>query len=90
MASIQDMLPVDVLVLRDGVQTVVPAADLVPGDLAFVVMGKKVPADLRLIEVSGDLRFDRSVLTGEVSAAVEQAQKCEAHSPPRASQYRDV
>lgn len=65
MASIQDMLPVDVLVLRDGVQTVVPAADLVPGDLAFVVMGKKVPADLRLIEVSGDLRFDRSVLTGE-------------------------
>ena len=60
------MLPVDILVLCNGVQTVMPTADLVPRDLAFVVMGKKVPADLRLIEVSGDLRFDRSVLTGEV------------------------
>ncbi len=29
-------------------------------------MGEKVPADLRLIEVSTDLQFDRSILTGEV------------------------
>ena len=66
MASIQDMLPDDVTVLRDGVQTTLPAADLVPGDLVHVVMGQKVPADVKLIDVSGDLRFDRSVLTGEV------------------------
>jgi sodium/potassium-transporting ATPase subunit alpha len=66
MASIQDMLPDDVIVLRDGVQTTLPAASLVPGDLVHIVMGQKVPADVKLIEVSGDLRFDRSVLTGEV------------------------
>jgi hypothetical protein len=66
MASIQDMLPADVVVLRDGVQTSLPAASLVPGDLVQVVMGQKVPADVKLIDVSGDLRFDRSVLTGEV------------------------
>lgn len=65
-ASIQDMLPADVVVLRDGAQTSLPAASLVPGDLVQVVMGQKVPADVKLIEVSGDLRFDRSVLTGEV------------------------
>ncbi|KAI0246247.1 sodium-potassium ATPase [Lactifluus subvellereus] len=65
MASIQGMLPADVVVLRDGVQASIPAASLVPGDLVHVVMGQKVPADVKLIEVSGDLRFDRSVLTGE-------------------------
>ena len=66
MASIEGMLPADVIVLRDGVQTSLPAASLVPGDLVHLVMGQKVPADVKLIDVSGDLRFDRSVLTGEV------------------------
>jgi sodium/potassium-transporting ATPase subunit alpha len=67
MASIKGMLPSDVLVLRDGGQTKVPAKELVPGDLVTISMGEKVPADLRLIEVSADLQFDRSILTGEVS-----------------------
>ena len=66
MASIKGMLPADVVVLRDGVQSSLPAASLVPGDIVHLVMGQKVPADVKLIDVSGDLRFDRSVLTGEV------------------------
>ena len=66
MASIQDMLPDDVVVLRDSVQTTLPAASLVPGDLVQISMGQKVSADVKLIDISGDLRFDRSVLTGEV------------------------
>ncbi|KAF8154699.1 sodium-potassium ATPase [Crassisporium funariophilum] len=65
MASIKGMLPSDVLVLRDCGQTNVAAKDLVPGDLVTISMGEKVPADLRLIEVSADLQFDRSILTGE-------------------------
>lgn len=76
MASIQGMLPADVVVLRDGVQTSVPAASLVPGDLVHVVMGQKVPADVKLIEVSGDLRFDRSVLTGEVCRGIRVLSSC--------------
>ena len=66
MASIQDMLPDDVVVLRDSVQTTLPAASLVPGDLVQISMCQKVSADVKLIDISGDLRFDRSVLTGEV------------------------
>ena len=66
MSSIKGMLPSDVLVLRDGTQSKVPASELVTGDLIHVGMGEKVPADLRLIQVSNDLRFDRSILTGEV------------------------
>lgn len=66
MSSIKSMLPSDVVVLRDSVSTKVAAKDLVPGDLVNINMGEKIPADLRLIEVSADLQFDRSILTGEV------------------------
>ena len=65
MASIKGMLPSDVLVLRDGGQTKISAKELVPGDLVSIGMGEKVPADLKLIEASADLQFDRSILTGE-------------------------
>ncbi|KAH9965077.1 sodium-potassium ATPase [Russula compacta] len=75
MASIQDMLPADVIVLRDGTQTTVPAASLVPGDIIHIVMGQKVPADVKLIDVSGDLRFDRSVLTGESEPVTGRLEK---------------
>jgi sodium/potassium-transporting ATPase subunit alpha len=66
MASIKGMLPSDVLVLRDSEQSSLPARDLVPGDLVTLNMGEKIPADMRLIDVSADLQFDRSILTGEV------------------------
>jgi len=65
MASIAGMIPADTLVLRDGQQKKVPAAELVVGDIVFLKLGNKVPADLRLLQCSGDLKFDRSVLTGE-------------------------
>ncbi|KDE09319.1 hypothetical protein MVLG_00635 [Microbotryum lychnidis-dioicae p1A1 Lamole] len=65
MASISGMLPSDVLVCRDGITFTIPASDLVTGDVVKVTLGSKVPADLRLIECSADLRFDRSILTGE-------------------------
>jgi Ca2+-transporting ATPase len=42
----------------------VPAAELVPGDVALIRVGDVVPADLRLNSVEG-LILDRSVLTGE-------------------------
>ena len=66
MSSIKDMLPSDVVILRDGNKVKLPAAELVNGDLVYIGMGEKVPADLRLIQVSWDLRFDRSIITGEV------------------------
>ena len=44
------------------------ASELVSGDVVKVTMGSKVPADIRLLEASSDLRFDRSILTGESNA----------------------
>jgi sodium/potassium-transporting ATPase subunit alpha len=59
------MLPSQVIVLRHGSSSSIPAADLVPGDVVEIRAGNKIPADLRLCQVSSDLKFDRSVLTGE-------------------------
>jgi sodium/potassium-transporting ATPase subunit alpha len=65
MASITGMIPAEALVLREGQQKRVPAAELVIGDIIYVTLGNKCPADFRILECSGDLKFDRSVLTGE-------------------------
>jgi sodium/potassium-transporting ATPase subunit alpha len=59
------MLPSQVVVLRQGSSSSIPAADLVPGDVVEIRAGNKIPADLRLCQISSDLKFDRSVLTGE-------------------------
>jgi sodium/potassium-transporting ATPase subunit alpha len=65
MNSILDLLPSETLVLREGSLQKIPASQLVAGDIVNISIGNKVPADLRLLETSGDIRFDRSVLTGE-------------------------
>ncbi|KAJ3317660.1 hypothetical protein HDV06_001317 [Boothiomyces sp. JEL0866] len=65
MQSIQNMVAVEALVVRDGAEQKIDSTKLVPGDLVTLSMGQRVPADIRLIEVSSDLLFDRSLLTGE-------------------------
>ncbi|WP_457751670.1 plasma-membrane proton-efflux P-type ATPase [Thermococcus sp.] len=51
-------------VLRDGKWSVIPAKELVPGDIIRLRMGDIIPADAKLIE--GDyLTVDESALTGE-------------------------
>ena len=65
MNSILDMLPSEAHVVRDGNLIKMPATDLVAGDIVHISIGNKVPADMRLLGSSGDVRFDRSMLTGE-------------------------
>ncbi|MCA2218977.1 cation-translocating P-type ATPase [Jidongwangia harbinensis] len=51
-------------VVRDGADQIVPAAQLVQGDLVRLEAGDIVPADLDLVDVQR-ARFDESALTGE-------------------------
>ncbi|KJZ69730.1 hypothetical protein HIM_10870 [Hirsutella minnesotensis 3608] len=65
MKSITDLLPSEALVLREGQLQKLRATELVSGDIVHLQIGNKVPADMRLLSHSGDIRFDRAVLTGE-------------------------
>ena len=58
------------VVTRDGQRREVPSEELVPGDLVLLEAGDKVPADLRLVRLSG-LRADESALTGESDAVAK-------------------
>jgi sodium/potassium-transporting ATPase subunit alpha len=65
MNSILDLLPSEALVLRDGNLIRISTSNLVVGDIVHISIGNKVPVDMRLLTHSGDVRFDRSILTGE-------------------------
>jgi Ca2+-transporting ATPase len=56
--------------LREGKEVIVPAKEVVPGDIVLLESGDRIPADGRLLEVV-DLKTDEAVLTGE-STPVEK------------------
>jgi len=51
-------------VLRDGGEVIIPAREVVPGDITLLEAGDRIPADGRVLEVV-DLKTDEAVLTGE-------------------------
>jgi sodium/potassium-transporting ATPase subunit alpha len=65
MNAILDMLPSDAEVLRDGSFQTIRTSNIAAGDIVLIRTGNKVPADMRLLQASDDLRFDRSAMTGE-------------------------
>eukprot|EP00249_Psilotum_nudum_P020077 c27552_g1_i1 orf=73-3078(+) len=53
-------------VLRNGLLSIIPASELVPGDIVDVTVGSQVPADMRVIKLlSSNFRVDQAILTGE-------------------------
>ncbi len=70
MAALKRMTSPTTRVVRDGEIVVVPAAELVPGDVVRLETGDIVAADLRLIE-SAALRVNEAALTGESEPAAK-------------------
>jgi magnesium-transporting ATPase (P-type) len=62
--SIRNMLSAEARTLRGGETRMIPAEQLVPGDVVFLESGDKIPADLRLIDAK-NLRTEEAALTGE-------------------------
>jgi len=64
MEALQKLGEVTARVRRNGETQVIPAKEVVPGDIVLTESGALIPADLRLLE--GDrLQVDESALTGE-------------------------
>jgi H+-transporting ATPase len=62
--ALRQNLALKARVRRDGSWSMLPARELVPGDLVRLRLGEIVPADTRLLE-GADLEVDQSALTGE-------------------------
>ena len=64
MEAMMQTMETQATVFRAGKQVRLNAASLVPGDVVLLQNGDKVPADMRLFDIS-TLRIDESALTGE-------------------------
>jgi Ca2+-transporting ATPase len=58
-------------VIRDGAEIIIPASDVVPGDILAIETGDHIPADARLMEVV-ELKTNEAVLTGESTPVTKE------------------
>jgi P-type Ca2+ transporter type 2C len=72
MNALQSMMKATARVRRDGVETEIPAEQLVAGDVVLIAAGDEVPADGRIVSSSA-LQIDESALTGESVPAAKDA-----------------
>jgi Ca2+-transporting ATPase len=72
MNALQSMMKATARVRRDGAEAVVPAEQLVAGDVVLITAGDEVPADGRIVSSSA-LQIDESALTGESVPAGKDA-----------------
>lgn len=68
-------------VLRDGVEMVIDAAELVPGDIIRLEAGDFIPADARLLQSAG-LKSEESALTGESVPSEKDAEAVVTENAP--------
>jgi magnesium-transporting ATPase (P-type) len=81
--ALRRLLTTRATVSRDGEVVELDAVELVPGDVVWLESGNRVPADLRLLEARG-LEVDESLLTGESTLVVKDAQWSVAGDAPLA------
>ncbi|WP_136624306.1 HAD-IC family P-type ATPase [Bradyrhizobium centrolobii] len=62
--AIRNMLSAEARTVRSGETRMIPAEQLVPGDVLLLESGDKIPADMRLAEAK-NLRTEEAALTGE-------------------------
>jgi Ca2+-transporting ATPase len=62
--ALEKMIVSKITVIREGEHHEISTDSIVPGDIALLEEGNRIPADIRLIEVS-NIKIDESMLTGE-------------------------
>ncbi len=71
-SSLEKLLPDYARILREGLESSLPTADIVPGDVLVLAEGDNIPADARVVEEFG-LRVNNATLTGEALPARKSA-----------------
>ena len=79
--ALQKLSGYEAKVIRDGSVCVVPAKELVPGDLVVLETGDYVPADLRITEAI-NLKVQEASLTGESVPVEKESAKIEEEDIP--------
>ena len=54
--SFMKLVPTNATVIRNGVKKEIATAEILPGDLISIQNGDKVPADVRVIYINGELK----------------------------------
>src|ERR1039457_7733366 len=72
LAALQQLLPEQAEVIRDGTGGMVPIEQLVVGDVVVLETGDKIPADCRLLEAFG-VKVNTATVTGESLGQVRDA-----------------
>ena len=80
LAALRAMLVESAKVRRDGRTEVIPAEELVVGDVVLVDTGDRIPADGRLLAAPA-LEVDESSLTGESSPVAKSTDPVAPHVP---------
>jgi Ca2+-transporting ATPase len=82
--ALRDLSSPRARVLRDGVEQVLAARELVVGDAISLAEGDRVPADARIVD-DAELELDESLLTGESMPVRRVADANDAQSTARTS-----
>src|SRR5215467_9437467 len=77
--SIRNMLSAEARTLRGGDTRMIPAEELVPGDIVLLESGDKIPADLRLVDAK-NFRTEEAALTGESVPADKNTEAVSANA----------
>jgi magnesium-transporting ATPase (P-type) len=78
--ALQALLPQQVMVRREGEEQLIPASEVVPGDILLLAEGAAIPADARVL-LAERLRVDMSSLTGESKAVPRTAHEAKTVPP---------
>ena len=79
--ALKNMSAPSARVLRQGEESVVPASELVPGDIVYLEDGAIVPADIRIIS-DNNIKIQEAALTGESVPAEKDGPSVLAEDAP--------
>ena len=79
--ALKNMTAPTARVLREGEESVVPASQLVPGDVVYLEDGCIVPADIRIIQ-DANMKVQEAALTGESVPSEKDGQTVLAEDAP--------